>query len=194
MQAIVGLGNPGGEYAGMRHNVGWMVVERLAERHGTRIDRTRRRGLRAAARYGQFEHQGRVVRVIEPWLLMNRSGEALRAFGDELGAEDVLLVCDDVNLPLGRLRIRAEGGAGGHHGLASCLEALGTEQVARLRIGVGGGAPGADLVRVVLAKFRPDEQPQVAEMLERAAAACETWIEHGIEAAMNRHNAATETA
>jgi len=130
------------------------------------------------------------VRLVMPLTMMNESGEALRATGGAV--EDLLLVCDDVNLPLGTIRLRAQGGAGGHHGLESCLGVLGTEDVARLRIGVGREPLPRDLHDFVLSPFRSEERPVIACAIDEAVAACETWVREGIEGAMNRHNKARE--
>ena len=121
-----------------------------------------------------------------PLVMMNESGDALRALN--VAPPELLIVCDDVNLPLGSIRLRAQGGAGGHHGLQSCLEALGTEQVARLRIGVGVEPLPNDLTEFVLEQFHSTERPRVREAVAQAAEACEAWARDGIEAAMNHYN------
>ena len=184
----VGLGNPGRTYRWTRHNVGWMVIDTLARRYVVRLTRPLRRHSRLVARFAEVARGTQRVRLVKPLTMMNRSGEALALWRDGATAGDWLLVCDDVNLPLGRLRLRAQGSAGGHHGLQSCVEALGTERVARLRIGIGGGRPGADLTRWVLSPFDPAERPQVTHVVQRAVQAVETWIEQGIEVAMQRTN------
>ena len=125
-----------------------------------------------------------------PLTMMNESGEALRAV--EPNAQDLLLICDDVNLPLGTIRLRPEGSAGGHHGLQSCLDALGTVEVARLRIGVGISPLPRDLEDYVLSRFRSTERPLIKQAIEQAADACEAWVREGIEVAMNRHNRALD--
>jgi len=165
MKLIVGLGNPGPHYEQTRHNVGAMVVRRLARRR-----------------------LGPDVRLLVPDAMMNVSGEALARAALPERMEDLLLVCDDVNLPLGTLRVRPEGSDGGHHGLASCLQQLGTEAVPRLRVGVGSASLPKDLTEFVLSPFDPPERPVVEETLARAAEACELWAARGIEAAMNRVN------
>lgn len=192
MKVIVGLGNPGRAYVETRHNVGWMVVEQLATRHQTAIDRRVRRWWQVVAVDGEFTSGDQMVRLVKPMTMMNRSGEALGALQGELAPGDVLIVCDDVNLPFGRLRLRAHGGSGGHHGLQSCLEGLGTEQVARLRIGIGGGEAGRDLTRVVLSTFTKSERPVLEDLTRRAAETCDTWVENGVEVAMNACNAGHE--
>ena len=192
MKVIVGLGNPGQTFSHTRHNVGFMVIQRLGERRHVAVRTTvRGRDGRPAAVSGDCDVDGQTVRLMMPLTMMNESGEALRRL--ELPREEPLIVCDDVNLPLGALRLRPQGSAGGHHGLISCLEALGTEEVPRLRLGVGSASMPADLRDFVLSPFGSAERPVVKRMLEQAADACETWVTKGIEAAMNEFNRAVES-
>ncbi len=188
MKVIVGLGNPGVRYARTRHNVGWMVVDQLAARQCGSLTKRLRRGLRVVAAYAECEQGGWQIRFMKPMTMMNHSGDALRPLKGRVSPEDVLLVCDDVNLPLGRLRLRPHGSAGGHQGLRSCLEVLETERVPRLRLGVGGGTGRADLTPHVLAEFSAAERPAAEAMVERAVEACGSWIEHGMTEAMQRYN------
>ena len=181
MKLIVGLGNPGPQHEHTRHNVGAMVVRRLAQQH-------------------RLAWQDRPHAVVawwqapEAWLLiprvmMNQSGEALVEATDmPVAMGDLLLVCDDVNLPLGTLRLRPEGSDGGHHGLASCLQRLETEDVPRLRVGVGIPSLPKELTEFVLSPFEPQERQVVEETFARAAEACELWATRGIEPAMNHTN------
>ena len=122
--------------------------------------------------------------------MMNGSGEALRGF--EFSTSDLLIVCDDVNLPLGAIRVRPKGGAGGHNGIESCLSVLQTEDVARVRIGVGIEHLPRDLSEFVLSPFESQEQNLIRQTVQRAAEACETWIKDGIEVVMNRYNTKQE--
>jgi PTH1 family peptidyl-tRNA hydrolase len=187
LKLIIGLGNPGHTYHDTRHNVGFAVIQRLAERHGVDV-RQYAVGSdgRPASVCGEYRHGTETVQLRMPLTMMNESGQALR--GLELPPHGLLIVCDDVNLPLGALRLRPKGGAGGHHGLLSCLEVLGTEDVARLRIGVGTEPLPRDLQEFVLSPFRSDERPAIRQALEQAADACETWAADGMETAMNRYN------
>ena len=186
MKLIVGLGNAGAPYQGTRHNAGWGTVWRLAQRHGVSPSASRTAHRRRVAEYGDWCTGRETVRLVWPLTLMNASGEAVAAWGVE--PQDVLLVCDDANLPLGAVRLRAGGSDGGHHGLASCLAALGTEDVPRLRLGVGREALPRDLTEFVLSTFDAGERPLIADAMTRAAEACEAWVERGIEVAMNQVN------
>lgn len=188
MNVIVGLGNPGHTYHGSRHNVGFAVIERLAQLRGVNIAQSLSSPVdgRPAAVFGDYERQGRAVRLLMPLTMMNESGEALRAW--PMKPAQTLIVCDDVYLPLGTLRLRPGGSAGGHNGLRSCLEAAGTEELPRLRIGVGIGAVPSALRDFVLSRFDSAERPVIKTVIEQAAEACEAWAMEGIETAMNRHN------
>lgn len=185
---VAGLGNPGARYAATRHNVGWHVAYRLVDR----LDARPLEKDRAYAAWLAPEEPGRdrPLQIVVPLLFMNRSGEALAAFGERHGMrpEDCLVVVDDVWLPLGRLRLRARGSAGGHNGLASIAAAFGGEQWPRLRIGVGRGEDSPELAGHVLAEFEEEERPLVEDALERSVDAALLWAAEGITAAMNRFN------
>jgi len=189
VNVIIGLGNPGHTYRQTRHNVGFMVIEWLASRHGVSVTQrvTHPANQRPAAVYGAYQKGERAVQLLMPLTMMNESGDALTAIGRP--PNELLVVCDDANLPLGTLRLRPQGSAGGHHGLASCLTALGTEEVARLRVGVGVTEMPHDLEAFVLSRFRTTELPLIKQAVAQAAEACETWVNEGIEVAMNRYNA-----
>jgi peptidyl-tRNA hydrolase, PTH1 family len=189
LKVIVGLGNPGQEYARTRHNVGWMAVDHLAD--VWRFDGWRRDGesLVAAGRA-----VGCAVRLVKPQTFMNLSGAALRPFLRRPmfdAAKDLLVIVDDVALPLARLRLRAEGSAGGHNGLKSIESALSSRTYARARIGVAPEDPrwrGPDLADFVLSPFGAEERAAVIEQMPRLTGAVETWLTDGIERAMNLHN------
>ena len=190
MKVLVGLGNPGAAYVATRHNMGFLIVRETAKRHGVRLSRPYAERGRLLAYYGEWTMKPTRVRGLLPQTMMNASGDALTAMDAwAVSPDEMLIVCDDVNLPLGTLRLRADGGAGGHHGLASCLEALGTQQVARLRVGVGVVALPNDLTEFVLSPFEDAERPMMRAVIARAAEACESWVEEGIEVTMNRVNA-----
>jgi peptidyl-tRNA hydrolase, PTH1 family len=185
MPLIVGLGNPGSEYDGTPHNVGFDVAARLASRWNLRFRKSRISEAEDVALPGT----PRVV-LLRPLSYMNLSGRPVSAAMRWHGFRpaDLLIVCDDVNLPLGHLRLRSNGGAGGQKGLRSILETLGTDEVARLRIGVGGGEAGADVARHVLKKFSSGQRTLLDQTLEQAADAVECYLRDGLETAMNRFN------
>ena len=192
VNVIVGLGNPGQTYHGTRHNVGFAVIQALAERHQVSLQQrilTTDEG-RPAAVAGEYRDGKAVVRLMMPLTMMNESGVALNAA--QIPASELLIVCDDVNLPVGVVRLRSEGGAGGHHGLQSCLEALATERVARLRIGVGSDPLPSDLREFVLSPFLSAERPMITRAIAQAMEACDTWVREGIGAAMNQYNRVPE--
>lgn len=185
MKIIVGLGNPGPRYRNTRHNVGFTVLDRLAEALGVEITRERHEGLLASVLW-----HGMKVLLVKPMTFMNRSGDCVAAVVRNRieSASDLLVVMDDVNLPLGKLRIRAGGSAGGHNGLKSIIERFGSEDFHRLRLGVGNERDGADLAGHVLSRFRPEERPEVEQMIARAVAAVGRWVEAGVEQAMTEFN------
>jgi peptidyl-tRNA hydrolase, PTH1 family len=185
MKIIVGLGNPGLNYRNTRHNFGFLVVQALAEQRGFRFHRARHRSSQAEGGLGKE----RVV-LVRPLTFMNLSGVSVAGLAREhnCAPEDILVVCDDVNIVLGRLRLRRAGSAGGHNGLKSIIEHLRSDQFPRLRLGVGPPPQEADLMDFVLGPFRRSEAPQVQEMVVRAVQAVETWVYFGLTEAMNRFN------
>ena len=187
MKLIAGLGNPGRQYAGTRHNVGFEVVDEVARRHGLTFDSAPADGL--MARWRTPDVQGGVI-LVKPLTFMNRSGYAVAELARYFRIEttDLLVVVDEVALELGRLRARARGSAGGHNGLKSVAEQLGTDEYARLRIGVGRGDQRRDLADHVLARFEADERAMADEAVRRAADAVETFVTSGIGPVMNAFN------
>jgi len=190
VKLVAGLGNPGAKYRGTRHNIGFEVADLVASRHGVTFESSPADAVVARVRGGS------PVLIVKPLSLMNRSGqpvgELVRYFRIDLAG--VLVVVDDVNLPLGQLRARSRGSEGGHNGLRSIVQALGTQAFARLRLGVGRGDPRRDLADHVLARFDADEQGAVAEAVERAADAVELFLAEGIEPVMNRYNRKADVA
>lgn len=185
MKAVVGLGNPGARYAGTRHNVGFAVVDQLAAGPGGGPWQSRFQSNVAEC----IEDTDKIL-LVKPQTFMNLSGQTVRRLVDfyRLALEDLLVVCDDFNLPLGRLRLRARGTAGGHNGLKSVQEHLGTTEYPRLRIGVD--APGErEAIDHVLGRFRPSERPVIEDAVARATQAVLVWIRQGIGPCMNQYNA-----
>lgn len=182
---VVGLGNPGSQYVGTRHNVGFDVIDAVSAARGGGSARKKFNGEVCEIVVGAER-----VMLLKPLTFMNLSGGSVLAARDfhKLAAEDVLVICDDMNLPLGRLRVRANGSAGGQKGLADIIQRLGTDAVPRLRLGVGQPAAGRDAVGHVLGKFAPDEKPAVEAAVAKATAATIEWIERGIVNCMNKYN------
>jgi len=189
VRIVVGLGNPGRRYQGTRHNIGFAVADEVARRGQAVFESGRGETLTARAGLGPAS-----LLVVKPLTMMNLSGEAVAAVAGfyKVDPSAMLVAADDVNLPLGRLRLRAGGTAGGHNGLKSIIGCLGTEEFPRLRVGVGRGDPRRDLADHVLAVFDDDERDEVDRAIARAADAVETFLAEGIEAAMNRYNRAGE--
>jgi peptidyl-tRNA hydrolase, PTH1 family len=185
---VVGLGNPGREYAGTRHNVGFAVLDELAERFGCSF----RNKLRFAAKVTEWNGAAGKVVLTKPQAYMNRSGATVAALVSwlKLTPSDVLVVVDDADLPVGQIRLRSSGGSGGHNGLRSIIEALGgNEEFARLRIGIGRtGAVAGDITDHVLGRFRADEKKLIGPALARASDAVVACVERGVPAAMNEFN------
>jgi PTH1 family peptidyl-tRNA hydrolase len=189
LKAIFGLGNPGNQYARTRHNVGFEVIEELARRWRVDLKSSAKRQSRLAL------DRDRDVLLAQPQTFMNLSGAAvggIMAFY-KVRPEDLLVVVDEVQLPLGKLRLRRAGSAGGHNGLKSIVEMVGQE-FPRLRIGVGRGNQQWDLSDHVLGRFPAEEWPIVERAVKRAADAVETFVDEGLLVAMNRYNATEEAA
>ena len=184
MHLVVGLGTPGERYASTRHNVAWRVLDELAARHAAR-----EAAPGANHRWRHATIADRAVGLLQPLTYMNLSGEALEAWRERNGREEQLLVVsDDVYLPLGTLRLREAGSTGGHRGLESIEAVVGAPGYARLRLGVGAAESSAALREHVLEEFSPEEMPAVVDAVRRAADAVECWVAEGALAAMSRFN------
>ena len=184
MKVVVGLGNPGSQYAGTRHNIGWLVMDKIAERAGwTGKGRQRDASNVAMGRYRSLD-----LTLVKPLTYMNDSGLAVRKVlaREHAPPVDLLVVADDFALPFGKLRFREGGGPGGHNGLRSIITELGTEKFSRLRVGIG--EPDQSAVDHVLTRFAPDEQQRLDELLDAAADAVEEWAREGTNKAANRFN------
>ena len=182
---IIGLGNPGKEYDGTRHNIGFAVVDAFARRHGIAVAKRDFQALVGDGRVGDAR-----VFLMKPQTFMNLSGQSAAAFlrMKPLEAAEVMVVTDDISLPLGRLRLRAEGSAGGHNGLKSLIAHLHGQSFPRLRFGVGAPRDPSVQIDFVLGRFGRSEQAEVEEGIERSVAALELWLSEGIQPAMNRFN------
>ncbi|MBI2434078.1 MAG: aminoacyl-tRNA hydrolase [Candidatus Hydrogenedentes bacterium] len=185
MKIIVGLGNPGPQYRNTRHNLGFVALDALAAKLETAFDKEKHQGLLATAK-----HAGERLLLVKPMTFMNRSGDcvALVAKNKVDTPADLLVVTDDVNLPVGKVRLRAGGSAGGHNGLKSLIERLGTQEFPRLRMGVGDNRADAGLADYVLARFHPEERDAVRAMVETSVEAALCWVSEGLERAMNRYS------
>lgn len=184
IKMVVGLGNPGDEYVGTRHNTGFKVIDLLAET--LKIEAKKRK---FGARIGAGEFADKKLILLKPWQWMNRSGQpvATAAGFYKLALDDLLVVTDDMDLEPGRIRIRAKGSAGGHNGLADIIEELGTDEFARLRIGIGHSEEEA-AEDYVLDRSTEAEKPLLDEAIEMARDAVLCWVEHGIETVMDKFN------
>ncbi len=184
---VVGLGNPGQQYATTRHNIGWMMLDAFAKKHGVPIDRNGHHGL-----YGEFKWQptSEKIFLLKPLTYMNLSGRSVASMASfyKLSASDILVLFDDLDLPVGKLRMRSMGSSGGQKGMKSLIEELGTEEIARLKFGIGRPAPGWEVVSWVLAPFPADDAAAVALGVPRAIEGIESFLTDGITKAMTLIN------
>jgi PTH1 family peptidyl-tRNA hydrolase len=184
---IVGLGNPGAQYEWTRHNLGFMLVDALAREAGREVKRAECRAL-----VGRAELEGQTVELVKPQTYMNLSGESvaclLRKRVGLSPVRDLLVISDDIALPFGSIRLRARGSSGGQKGLKNIIEALGTDEFARLRIGIQPEHPVSDMARFVLERFPVAQRAEVEKILERCADALRAVIRDGIDKAMALHN------
>ncbi len=187
MKIIVGLGNPGAEYAQTRHNIGFVIVDGLAQELGVSLDKNQHK-----ARVGQAQVGREKVILVKPQTYMNLSGQAVVALMNwyKLSPEDLLVISDDMDLPIGHIRIRKNGSAGGQKGLKNIIELLGTQEFSRMRVGIG--RPGHGTVDHVLGKITNAEAEQMAPALASAIEAVKVWALEGTAAAMNRFNTKKE--
>ena len=188
IRLVAGLGNPGPEYAATRHNIGFMVVDQLAAQFGSTWERSI-----PQAREDALSTKCGAVLLVKPLCFMNRSGYPLFAVAQfyKIDPQQILVVLDDFTLPLGRLRLRARGGSGGHNGLDSVIAQFGTEEIPRLRIGIGA-APREGSVDYVLSRFFDEEKPIVRSAIDRAVETLKCAIDKGLVSAMNTFNKSEE--
>lgn len=183
MKLIIGLGNPGVRYQNTRHNAGFMVMDRLSEMADTPIEKEKFEG-----KYAKLKIKGEDVIFLKPETFMNNSGFSLRACMDffKIGPQDILLIYDDKDLPLGTIRLRQKGGAGGHNGVKSVITCALTDEFNRIRVGIG--KPDIPIIDFVLSKFKPEEQEDLKAGIDLAAKAAWYSIDHSFEDTMNRYN------
>lgn len=185
MKLVVGLGNPGGKYVGTRHNIGFVVLDELVVGYHAGKPKSAFQGEVTEIQIG-----GEKVLLLWPHTFMNLSGASVLAARDfyKIADEDLLVIADDFNLPLAKLRFRASGSSGGQKGMDDILRRLSTEKLSRLRIGVGSPPPEFDAADFVLSKFRKVEEPQIAEAVATAVTAVADWVTKGIDHCMNQYN------
>jgi peptidyl-tRNA hydrolase, PTH1 family len=185
MKLIVGLGNPGKQYENTRHNIGFEVIEELAREFTIPLDQSKHKGL-----YGIGFHKGQKILLLKPLTYMNLSGESIRAVIEyyDIKQEDLLVIYDDLDLPVGKIRLRQKGSAGGHNGIKSTVAHLGTQQFNRIRIGIDRPESGMSVPDYVLGRFRKDEQDVVMEAIKKSAEACQAWLEKPFLQVMNDFN------
>lgn len=185
MKLIVGLGNPTKEYQATRHNIGFDAITRLCDDYRIRLDAKEHKAICGRGYIG-----GEKVLLAQPQTYMNLSGESVRELADyyKIAVEDIIIIYDDISLDVGQLRVRPKGSAGGHNGIKSIIAHLGTQEFARIRVGVGDKPKEWDLADYVLGHFPKEEEPLIREALARVSKACECIIIDGIEAAMNEYN------
>jgi PTH1 family peptidyl-tRNA hydrolase len=174
MKLIVGLGNPGKKYEKTRHNIGFMVIDELLNRHGFKLDKKKFNG-----KYAMEVIHGEKVILLQPQTFMNLSGDAVRPLIDyyDISTRDVLVIYDDLDLPTGKIRLRAKGGHGGHNGMRSLIDHLGTKEFNRIRFGVGRPEDAMPIVNYVLQDFPKAEMDTVQASIDTSADACEAWLE-----------------
>ena len=192
MKVIVGLGNPGIEYQFTPHNIGFLAIDRIAEQCGVTVDNRHSKALTARARIGHEE-----VWLAKPETYMNLSGMSVRELVEKyqaLPANDLVLLYDELDLPFGTLRVRPRGRSAGHNGVESVIGALGTQEFARIRMGVAPDFPVSDGAKYVLSQFRKAQYPVVDQVLDAAAEAVKVILAEGVQAAMNRFNRKAEEA
>ena len=185
MKCIVGLGNPGKQYDQTRHNIGFEVIDELSHQFSIPLTQSKFKGL-----YGMGVYKGEKVLLLKPLTYMNLSGESIRAVMDyyQIDLEDLLVIYDDLDLPVGKVRLRQKGSPGGHNGIKSTVAHLGTQQFNRIRIGIDRPTPGMSVPDYVLGHFRSEERPLTQEAVKKSAAACEAWLEKPFLQVMNEYN------
>jgi len=185
MKCIIGLGNPGPKYEKTRHNVGFMVIDELLERHNWKLNKEKYKGSHTVERLN-----GEKLVLLKPLTFMNLSGDAVKPLMDyyNLSPEDIVVIYDDLDLPPGKIRLRQKGGHGGHNGMRSIIDHLGTKDFPRIRIGVGRPTGSKSVSDHVLSPFSKEESQDVTDSVKKAADACEDWLEDTFLGVMNEYN------
>jgi PTH1 family peptidyl-tRNA hydrolase len=185
MKCIVGLGNPGKQYEHTRHNVGFEVIAELSRLFTIPLDQSKHKGL-----YGIGFYKGEKVLLLKPLTFMNLSGESIRAVTDyyQIAIEDIIVIYDDLDLPVGKMRLRQKGSAGGHNGIKSTIAHLGTQEFNRIRIGIDRPPKGMKVPDYVLGHFLKEEQAVVIDAVKKSAAACDMWLDKPFLQVMNEYN------
>ncbi|KHF38334.1 aminoacyl-tRNA hydrolase [Halalkalibacter okhensis] len=185
MKLVVGLGNPGSKYAGTRHNVGFDCIDYCARQLGIELDQSKFKGM-----YGKGNVNGEKVILLKPLTYMNLSGESVRPLMDyfNIDVEDVLIIYDDMDLPVGKIRLRQKGSAGGHNGIKSLIQHLGTPEFKRIRVGVDRPQNGESIVSYVLGTYRPEEREDVEQAIIQSSKAVEAWATKSFLEVMNEFN------
>lgn len=185
MKLIVGLGNPGKQYENTRHNIGFDVIDELSDIFSIPLNQSKFKGL-----YGMGFHKGEKVVLLKPLTYMNLSGESIRAVSDyyQIDIEDIVIIYDDLDLPVGKIRLRQKGSAGGHNGIKSTVAHLGTQEFNRIRIGIDRPKNGMKVPDYVLGRFYDEEKPLTQEAVKKSAAACEAWLDKPFLQVMNEFN------
>ncbi|MBM7555129.1 aminoacyl-tRNA hydrolase [Thalassobacillus pellis] len=185
MKCIVGLGNPGKKYAQTRHNVGFMVIDQFADNNSWELKQEKFK-----SQYALEHINGEKVLLLKPQTYMNLSGVAVQAFADYygFGPEDILVVYDDLDLPTGKIRLRQKGGHGGHNGIRNIIDQLDDKTFKRLRVGVGRPSVPMSVVDYVLGKFDKDQKDAAQDSIQKAAKACEAWLDQPFDQVMNEFN------
>lgn len=185
MKLIAGLGNPGKQYEETRHNVGFMAIDELSKRLNIPLDSFKFNGMYGAGNVG-----GEKIILVKPLTYMNLSGECLRPLMDYYNVEDeeLVVIYDDLDIPVGKIRLRTKGSAGGHNGIKSIIQHLGTQEFKRIRIGIDRPQNGMKVVDYVLGRFAPEEQEEIRQTVTKSAEACESWFGKDFLQVMNEYN------
>ncbi|WP_226038397.1 aminoacyl-tRNA hydrolase [Aquibacillus saliphilus] len=185
MKCIVGLGNPGKKYEQTRHNIGFMVIEELAKRNDWKLNKKKFNG-----KFSLDKVDGEKVILLEPQTFMNLSGESLRPLMEfyDMTINDIIIIYDDLDLPTGKIRLRQKGGHGGHNGIRSIIDQLGTKEFKRVRVGIGRPTTPIPVPDYVLGKFNKEEDEDALASIKKAADACELWLRKPFQEVMNEFN------